>query len=241
MTAEPSRLDSLEPLERETTASIIADRIREAIMDGILEPGSQLVEAELASRFRVSRGPVREATQRLIQEGLLRNERFRGVFVTKLEADEIRDLYLARRAIEHAAVEALVRDPSSDQVLLLKKLVAQMRRAASKSQWADVVALDLAFHEALVTASGSQRLLRMFRTLVIETSVCIAALVPAYAGPSALAEEHASLVEAIETGHTKRALRLLDEHLDSAVQDLTAAEGSEPPASASPAAAEDRS
>jgi DNA-binding GntR family transcriptional regulator len=224
MSRHRNQLDAFTPLERETTASIIADRIREAIMQGALEPGSQLVEAELAARFRVSRGPIREATQRLIQEGLLTNERFRGVFVTKLEEAEVHDLYRARRAIERAAVEALTQNGSPGQTAPLKDLVARMQRAATKNHWPEVASLDLAFHEALVAASRSPRLVRMFRTLIAETSMCVAALEPAYPRPHALAEEHAALLEAVEAGDVNHALRLLDEHLDSAVRDLTVPE-----------------
>ena len=59
---------TLEPVHLESTASIIARRLRRAIMYGSLPAGSQLAEAELAAQFRVSRGPLREAMQRLVQE-----------------------------------------------------------------------------------------------------------------------------------------------------------------------------
>ena len=60
-------------IPRETFASMVGERIRSNIIDGTLPPGSQLNEVELAASFGVSRGPVREALQRLIQEGLLRS------------------------------------------------------------------------------------------------------------------------------------------------------------------------
>ncbi|MGH3966570.1 MAG: GntR family transcriptional regulator, partial [Mycobacterium sp.] len=66
------------PLHRQSTAELIADRLREAIMRGQLAPGQQLGEASLAAQFAVSRGPLREAMQRLVAEGLLRSERHRG-------------------------------------------------------------------------------------------------------------------------------------------------------------------
>ena len=64
-------LSEVEPVERRSTAAIVADRIREAIMRGMLPPGTQLGEVELATRLGVSRGPLREAMQRLVAEGLL--------------------------------------------------------------------------------------------------------------------------------------------------------------------------
>ena len=79
--AHMSELGELEPVARQSTAELIADQMRSAIMYGVFAPGTQLGEAELAARFGVSRGPLREAMQRLVQEGLLRGERHRGLFV----------------------------------------------------------------------------------------------------------------------------------------------------------------
>ena len=63
-----------------------ADQIRDGILQGAFRPGEQVVEAQLAARMQVSRGPVREALQRLIQEGLLVSYRNKGVFVLELTA-----------------------------------------------------------------------------------------------------------------------------------------------------------
>jgi DNA-binding GntR family transcriptional regulator len=211
--------ENLEPLARTTTASVIADRIRGGIMDGTFPPGSQLGEAGLAQQLRVSRGPVREALQRLIQEGLLRSEPHRGVFVSTLDAADVADVYLARGAIERAAVEVLLRRGDAEAFARLAKLVERMASAARRDRWAAVADLDLRFHEALVAASGSKRLMRMFSTLVVETRMCLQALEPAYPARQDLVEEHRELLEAIR-GRRKGALRLVDRHLEAAVESL---------------------
>ncbi len=94
-------------IPRETFASMVGERIRSNIIEGVLPPGSQLHEVELAASFGVSRGPVREALQRLIQEGLLRSEPHRGVFVPVMSDDDIVDIYVAREALETAAVRRI--------------------------------------------------------------------------------------------------------------------------------------
>ena len=68
-------------LTQESTPSIIADKLRQAIGHGELKPGAQLGEADLARKLGVSRGPLREGMQRLTQEGLLVSIRNRGLFV----------------------------------------------------------------------------------------------------------------------------------------------------------------
>src|SRR5699024_720401 len=94
--------DLFEPLSRPSTPELLAERLREAITRGRLTPGRQLGEASLATQFEVSRGPLREAMQRLVAEGLLRSERHRGIFVVELTDDDVRDVYRARKTIERA-------------------------------------------------------------------------------------------------------------------------------------------
>ena len=93
---------------QESTPAIIADKLRQAIGHGELKPGAQLGEAELARKFGVSRGPVREAMSRLTQEGLLLAIRNRGLFVIQMTSDDIRDMYMAREAIERAAAGKII-------------------------------------------------------------------------------------------------------------------------------------
>src|SRR5919201_4778391 len=100
--------ESIRPVRLATAPERIADQIRQSITDGTLPAGTQLTETQLAERLEVSRGPVREAMQRLIQEGLLRAERHRGVFVTQLTTADIADIYIARAAIERTAVLPLM-------------------------------------------------------------------------------------------------------------------------------------
>jgi len=212
-------LDRLEPVRRETTPSRIAERVRERIMDGSAPPGSQIGEALLASRLQVSRGPVREALQRLIQEGLLYSEPNRGVFVVRLEDLDIPDIYLARRAIEGAAAVTLARRRDPEALVELEDALGEMAARVERDNWDQVADMDLRFHEVLVTASGSRRLSRMFRTLLVETKMCMTALELAYPQRrrGQLVAEHGALLDAIRDGDEQRALRLIDDHHDQAI------------------------
>lgn len=212
--------DSLEPVNRETTAGIIADRIRQRIMDGSFPPGSQLGEAQLATRLKVSRGPVREAMQRLIQEGVLYNERHRGVFVVSLDDDDVSDIYGARGAIERAAAVLLSRRPTPEALDQLGTLLREMAAVADDGDWSAVADLDLRFHETIVAASGSLRLARMFRTLIIETRMCMTPLEAAYPQREAIVREHELLLEAITSGDEPQLTSRIDEHMQRAVHDL---------------------
>lgn len=212
-------LDALVPLRSESTASLIAARIRSVILLGELPPGSQLTEAEVASRLRVSRGPVREALQRLVQEGILVSVRNRGVFVPKLGSEDVVDIYLAREAIETAAIQVVIAagDPDLEPV---ETVLRRMTSAARGGRWSSVAQVDFEFHQALVHAAGSPRLERMLATLMVESRLCVLALEGAYRASAEIVEEHSKLLETIVRRDERAAIRLVREHMKDAATRL---------------------
>jgi DNA-binding GntR family transcriptional regulator len=204
---------------QESTPAIIADKLRQAIGHGELKPGAQLGEAELARKFGVSRGPVREAMSRLTQEGLLLSIRNRGLFVIHMTSEDIRDMYMAREAIERAAARKIIDGDhvaAGDELMLL---VEQMTQASTP---ADVSDLDIAFHERLLQLANSPRLSRMHQTFITETRMCIHCLDETYAVSEVRGEEHRALANAIRAGDRELTDRLLIAHMDDAVARLTA-------------------
>ena len=221
MALPPGTLPEIEPVSRESTAAVIARQLRDAIMTGALPPGTQLGETELASRFQVSRGPLREAMQHLVSEGLLRSERHRGLFVIDLEPGDVYDIYAARSAIERAAMLRALRGGDRDRIAdLLEQTVVEMATAASEDDPNALSTADLKFHEALINASGSKRLVRMARTLLIETRMCLTALQSTYQRVEERVEEHTKLIQALRDGDEETALALLEAHMEDAVQRL---------------------
>jgi hypothetical protein len=78
-------LGRLGPVDRQTTAGAVASELQARTVDGTFAPGSRLGKMQLATRLGAVRGSVREALQRLVQEGLLENRRSHGVFVSVLD------------------------------------------------------------------------------------------------------------------------------------------------------------
>jgi DNA-binding GntR family transcriptional regulator len=220
-TASPG--DPLGPLRAQSTPALIADLLRAQVLAGTFPPHSQLSEAHLARQLQVSRGPVREAMQRLIQEGLLHSERNRGVFVVALGHDDARDVYLARGVIEGAAAAIVARQEPPAAMLQLQRLLDRLA-ASTGGPWTEVITHDLAFHQALVDAAGSVRLSRMFRTLVAETRLCLLRLEPFYRDGTEVIAEHRGILDALESGRPAKAERLIRLHMDAAAARLAVPE-----------------
>ena len=213
---------AFEPVHQESTAALIARQLRDGIMHGRLQPGTQLSEAELSAQFGVSRGPLREAMQRLVQEGLLRSERNRGLFVIELADDDVRDIYAARSAIESAAALLVLRSGDPAALAELREACEAMAKAAKKKDMVGLSDADLRFHEVLVRQSGSARLSRMHQTLIVETRMCMTALEDKYRAPRDIAREHEAIVDAIEGGDESLVLSTIEAHMQDALTRLVA-------------------
>jgi DNA-binding GntR family transcriptional regulator len=216
----PGPVPALHPLRQESTPALVADRIRSGILDGAFPPHTQLNEIALSRQLAVSRGPIREAMQRLIQEGLLRSERNRGVFVVELDDDDARDVYLARGAIERTAA-AIVAQGAAPEALDGLQVIVDRLAAATDGSWAEIVTHDLDFHQALVAAANSPRLDRMFRTLVAETRLCLIRLEPFYPGRAEVAAEHQGILDAVRGGDLDSVDRLVRLHMDASAARLS--------------------
>jgi DNA-binding GntR family transcriptional regulator len=215
-----SELGELEPVARQSTAELIAAQLRSAIMYGTLAPGTQLGESDLAARFAVSRGPLREAMQRLVQEGLLRGERHRGLFVIDLSASDVRDVYLARLAIERMACELIMAGNRGEAVVRLSEALSALVTAAAGGDRHAMSDADQAFHQTLVSCSGNSRLERMAQTLLVETRMCLTVLQKHYPEPDELVAEHQALVNAISDGDEHLLLSLIEAHMQDSIDRL---------------------
>lgn len=218
----PGREHELEPVVLESTPMTIAARIREAIASGVIPPGAQIGEAEFARQLAVSRGPLREGLQRLAQEGLVVAVRNRGHFVIEMTPENVRDMYVARAAVERAAAaRAHELNPEGTSSLLLES-VAAMKAAADERDEAGVSTFDIMFHRDLVRSAESPRLTRMHETLMAETRMCIHALTPTYAVGSLRVAEHRRIARSFTKGDPELTDQLLLRHMDDGVVRLGA-------------------
>lgn len=215
---------TLEALEGRPTSVLIADRLRERIIDGTFRPGEQIREASLVEQLKVSRGPVREALQRLSQEGLLESRRNRGVFVVELTPRDVEEIYAARAAIELAAARGLLaKGPErvAAAVTRLSSIVDGMTPLVAAGDWKALAEQDMKFHLAFVEAAENSRLERIFSTLAAESRICIANLQDSYPHADALVAEHRNLVDLLQKGEEEPLRKAIRQHMKDAVTDLT--------------------
>jgi DNA-binding GntR family transcriptional regulator len=166
----------LSAVERRSTTDQVIGELRTAIITGRIKANEPLREISLAQIMGTGRSSVREAIRHLIGEGLVEYRPNRGAFVRKITEEEAYDVYLAREAIEVAAVaHAFERSAGLD----LNPLEGQLRQiilaAASTPErqpaGTELVAADLDFHREMVRLADSPRLTRAHETLAAEAQM----------------------------------------------------------------------
>ena len=215
----------LAPVRRTSTVDLIADTIRNAILDGALPPGAPLGEAELAYQLGVSRGPLREAMQRLTAEGLLVIPRRRGLAVRTMTADDVRDIHWLRSHIESELGRRFLALPLADRRPVLKEFgleVKRMQRALRNDDARGLGDAYLDFHRLLAYSGGSARLERMMGTLLIETRLCTFSMYEHFEVHRDLVGEHVQMLDALTEADERRFRELLDAHLQQEVRRLLA-------------------
>ncbi len=191
----------------------VADALRNVIFSGELVPGTPLTEALLSTQFGVPRPTVRSAVQMVMQDGLLRREPNRSVFVPVLTGDDLRDVFAVRRVLETDAVGRLVnRDLTPTAALRAQRMLESLQDGDG---WDDVVRHDFELHQALIDAIGSPRMSRIYASISAEIRLALTQLRPNYTSPAQIAAEHRVLLDAVVSGDVEIATRATRDHLDA--------------------------
>lgn len=123
------KLDLLIDRPAESIPERVVRRVMQAIADGLLPPGRRLTERELMELTGVSRTSIREAVRHLQTLGLVETSPSRGVRVSVLGTDEVREIYEMREALESKAAELFTRRATDAEVTALAEMVKPMGSA----------------------------------------------------------------------------------------------------------------
>ncbi len=210
----------LTPVEQRTLSDEAAHRLRTAIRDGILLPGIRLVERDLAERLGMSRIPVREAIQRLVEEGLVQKSPHRGTFVYAPSRQEIEEISSLRVVLERFVVERVVERWSDDLEVELRLMVQRMRTAATDGDWQEIHEWDYQFHSMLWDVAEHALLLEVvsgLRTRINRFLFEAAGLLPP-TNLEAHINTHDVLIDVLREGNVANAQEEMTRHVLAATE-----------------------
>jgi len=189
-------------------------RLRELIVDGLLAPGSRIVETEIATRLGVSRTPVREALQRLQQEGYVMGSpgaQQSRLTVAPLTRDDVYELLNIVGALEGMGARNSALLPQQQRRTLARELRAVNGEflTAGKAAPVDHSGLydaDERFHRLIIESSAGPRLLTLHEAVKPQAERYIRMYISMLTGDiRASAQEHDVIIAAIEEGRADQA------------------------------------
>ncbi|MGN6575688.1 MAG: GntR family transcriptional regulator [Nocardioides sp.] len=218
-----------ESLSRSSTSGRVATVLRDHITAGRLAPGTRLSEEQLGQALGVSRNTLREAFRLLTHEQLLSHEFNRGVFVRRLEVEDVRDLYRLRRILECGAVRRAAAEAGSDPSLVqarvqaVREAVQEAEAAAAEDRWVDVGTANMHFHQAIAALAGSPRTDETMRRVLAELRLVFHVM----AAPRTFHERYLpgnrAIADLLAAGEFEAAERELGSYLDAAEAQLVEA------------------
>ncbi len=216
-----SVLENVALIKSRSLALLIEAEIERLIMAGDIAPGDRINENQLALRFGVSRGPIREALRSLEAGGLVELKPNRGVFVRSISLGEACDIYAVRAALFGLAGRLCAQRLSSEQVAELKQLVGAMEQAARAKEFDAYYPLNLQLHEFIIDHSGNPVLASHYRDLVKMLHLFRTRSLVQGGGLAISNSEHREMVEAIAARDPERAHAAHFNHVMRARERLT--------------------
>lgn len=206
-------MDDWTPLHATTLKENVTNLLRQSIIDGTLPSGEELNQAQIAERLGISRGPVREALGQLEQEGLIRSVPYKGVVVTPLDPNYVRELYSLRIALETFALKIGMERRDPEEIDALGRIVEGMRAAAKRGDAPELARLDLRFHSTIIRMARNSLLERAWTPLKIGVQRCLHSRHRIYESLDEVVGTHPALLEAIQRGDVAAASELLEQHI----------------------------
>ena len=183
--------------------------LRQAILDGTIEPGARLRQEDLAAVFEASRIPVREALRALEHEGLVTSEPHRGFTVTTLDADQIEEIYDLRSVLEGHAVRLAIPLLTPQDIEELQRLYDDMLAAGNPDE---ELARRERFYMRLYSVTARPRLVGLIARLRQEVSRSLRWKLVQHSP-----EHHQVFFDAIKRGDADTATRELTTHYTKVV------------------------
>ena len=188
----------------------IARQLRADIINGVLTEKTKLKEQELANRFNVSRGPVRDVLLQLTKEGLLISKNNCGVIVNSAPKADLQPLMVNLRVkIESHAIKMTINEFTEEDFAQLDKILATMTKAFEEENYSLVTETDMAFHRYIVNKAGGDDLVNLWQPVIYRMRMNYKRI----STPKECFEEHNQLLTYLKNKELKLALASLKDNV----------------------------
>ncbi|MDO7912808.1 GntR family transcriptional regulator [Pseudomonas sp. 22-AL-CL-001] len=208
-----------EQLSPHLARSVIEERLRSAILDGRLPPGTAIRQQELATLFGVSRMPVREAIRQLEAQSLLKVVMHKGAVVAPLIGEDAVDTYDLRLILESEALRQSIPLLDATDIALARDYIRQLE---TETRHAEIGRLNRLFHMTLYGKATNQKLLRLIDNELNEEERFLRFHLSSMGLGQLTQDDHTALADAASDKLIDEALLVLERHLSNASRTIRA-------------------
>jgi len=201
-----------QPIQVHSISTGVYSALKNGILDGTLAPGERLIVTDIAGRYQISQAPVREALERLKQEGLIVGQPNKGSIVSYITSKEIKDLFVLREMIEAFAVRTSMSMLTEEDYGELAVALEAMEAAVKERDNLKILEQDMAFHGFFYRKCGNEAILELWNQMKTKIMRFMAVSNRHYSTDNLVAW-HRRLIEALKTGDAAFAEREFVEHM----------------------------
>jgi len=154
--------------QHQTLREKILETIRDAILDGQLKPGEKVAEPELATRFGISRTPIREAFRQLESEGYLTVIPRKGAVVTALSERAVEEFYVIKSILEGYAAQISAQNMTEKEISKLEALNDRLHLLAEQGDVKNFFKVHNEFHDIFINAAGNEKLAELIHQMLLK-------------------------------------------------------------------------
>ncbi|MFJ4387979.1 GntR family transcriptional regulator [Pseudomonas sp. NPDC089408] len=191
---------------------VIEERLRSAILDGRLPPGTAVRQQELATLFGVSRMPVREALRQLEAQSLLKVEMHKGAVVAPLIGEDAVDTYALRVLLESEALRQSIPLLEADDIASARGYIQQLE---NETRHSELGRLNRLLHMTLYSKATNKKLLRLIENELNEEERFLRFHLSSMGLGKLTQDDHNALVDAASDKLVDEAVAVLEQHLNS--------------------------
>nr|WP_243432235.1 MULTISPECIES: GntR family transcriptional regulator [Pseudomonas] len=192
---------------------VIEERLRSAILDGRLPPGTAIRQQELATLFGVSRMPVREALRQLEAQSLLKVEMHKGAVVAPLIGEDAVDTYALRVLLETEALRQSIPLLDANDIASARGYIQQLE---NETRHAEIGRLNRLFHMSLYNKAPNKKLLRLIEDELNEEERFLRFHLSSMGLGKLTQDDHNALADAAGDKLVDEAVTVLERHLNNA-------------------------
>jgi len=224
-------------VEKRTLVSQAYSYLRDRIVTLSLKPGEKIDVRGLSQELSISPTPIREALQKLVEQGLVVAKPYVGYFVVELTPEDIRELFDLRKALECLALKYLLQqldekrlDEFSHKIVAIEEEMS--KRDLSKERVIEKIReFDTSFHLDFIIKGANNKWLNRLANGILDLIRLTTYLT---INPRAAQEEHKAILEALYERDLPKAIARLEKHLERSLEEALGSMGGDSREKSSP-------